>query len=116
MDHPTSHSSTFGPLTRVAFERICRKFCFRPDGWAGPELTVDGTDYKLDWHKGDTEQITLYADGVVQYYKNDGVEGEDTITSLHDHEWVKTLTARQMEPLIAISAVDFFRQLKGLEV
>ncbi len=116
MDNPNSHSSTFGPLTRVAFARICRKFCFRTDGWTGPEITPGNEDYKLDWHRGDTEQITLYADGVVQYYKNDGVEGEDEITPLHDKDWVESLTRQQVDGGIALFAVDFFRQLKGLDV
>ncbi len=114
MDNPSSHSSTYGPLTSAALELICQKLRLDKAGWSGPEIVAENDDYKLDWNRGEDEQITLYADGIAQYYKDGGVEGEITITPLHDKGWLALLNPKKVEAVIGLFAVDFFRQLKGL--
>ncbi len=89
------------------------------DNWTGPKITADSGTYKLDWYAPDDlkpvelseEYLTLYEDGVWQFYGKDG-EIEGRILRLQDRRWVQRMIDDGVNGQIAYFSVQFFKRLK----
>lgn len=114
-----SYSSTYCYLTgfiwKVLREKIEKKIGRELEGWDGPEITLETKEYKLDYYPPDDslseEYLTLYSDGVWQFYGKDGdIEGR--IDAPHSRRWISRMTKQGTLGIVAHGAVMFFKDLK----
>lgn len=109
-----SRSADYSPITRVAFELLCKEFQLNKNDWSGPEITAEKGSYKLDWQHQNGGLITLYDDGVAQYYDEDE-QKETQIIPLDGEQWIEILISRDVIAIIAVCAVEFFKDIKSSE-
>jgi hypothetical protein len=103
---------------KLIAEAVAKKIGRTLERWVGPEIVTEDGTYKLDWHAPDgpdlalsDEAITLYEDGVWQFYGKDGqIEGR--ILRLHDRRWIQKMIDDDVIGVIAHGAVHFFKSLK----
>jgi hypothetical protein len=107
-----NRSADYGHLTTMAFRLICQRLGVDPTGWSVPNIRADVGTYKIDWYAPDPSEdaITLYEDGVYQFYGKETKEGK--IIPLHYKSWIRKLIAAGVHGGVAKFAVEFFKDLK----
>lgn len=122
-DDINQRSSDYCHLTNRAWRLIRaeleKKLGRTLDNWSGPRITAMTGTYKLDWYAPDDlrpvelseEYLTLYEDGLWQFYGKDG-EIEGRVLRLHDRRWINRMVKEHVDGRIAFFAVQFFKELK----
>lgn len=103
MPEYNDRSSDWGPLVAAALEKIASKLGVTAAGW-DVRVYGEGGDYKVEWMRGDDEEITLYLDGIATLGSR-----EVSVWPLHDRRWVKKLIDQGVHHGIAFCAVEFFK-------
>lgn len=97
-----------------AWKEITKKLPQRDfSSWTGPEVTAESGTFKLDWYASDSEEsLTIYDDGIWQFYGRDGdVEGK--VMKLHDLRWRNRLVKDGVPATVAHFEVMYFKGLLG---